>query len=102
MAKNTCGISKLQANRLYETLLDRRKKKTTHLQIVSVLIFLIQNIAFSSLNFFQQPRKIFLKVREVQNWRNGKLCVLEKNWSKSHHILVLSYPPPTHTHTRFS
>ena len=51
MAKNTCATSKLQANRLHKALLDHRKK--THiLQIVSILILLIQNIVFSSRNFF--------------------------------------------------
>ena len=69
MAKNTCGTSKLQA--IYEALLDHRKK--THiLQIVSILILLIQNAVFSSLNFFQQPRNLFSKVKETQNWLSGK------------------------------
>ena len=46
MAKNTCGISKLQANTLDEALLDHRKK--THiLQIVSILGLLIHNVVFS-------------------------------------------------------
>ena len=51
MAKNTYGTSKLQANRLHEALLDHHEK--THIrQIVSILILLIQNIVFSSLNIF--------------------------------------------------
>ena len=79
MAKNTCGSSKLQANRLYEALLNHRKK--THiLQIVSILILLIQNIVFSSLNFFKQLRNLFLKVKETQDWLSGKFCALEENW----------------------
>ena len=46
MAKNTCGISKLQANTLDEALLDH-PKKTHILQIVSILSLLIHNIVFS-------------------------------------------------------
>ena len=81
MAKNTCGTSKLQGSRLPEALLDHRKK--THiLQIVSILILLILNIVFSSLNFFQQPRNLSLKVTETQSWLSGKFCALEENWSK--------------------
>ena len=64
MAKNTCGTAKLQASGLHEALLDHHK---THiLQIVSILILLIQNVAFSSLNFFQQLRILFSKVKETQ------------------------------------
>ena len=58
MAKNTWGISKLQANRLHEDHL----KKTHILHIVSILTLVIQNIVFSSLNFSQQPRNLGLNI----------------------------------------
>ena len=57
-------------------------KKTHILQIVSTLILLIQNIVFSSINFFQQPRNLFLKVKETQDWLNSKFCAFGENWSK--------------------